>query len=236
MLRNLSRTTAVAVVGGVVLALVGLTGCGGSSHKKASPDPHVALAKAKTLFDQSPSVHLALETSARPRSGNAVLSADGIGTHQPAFKGEVRVVISGLTANVPVVSVGGKVHAKLPLTLGYNVIDPAEYDAPDPADFMSPTRGISSLLTQLDKPRRTGQARAGSKIVTTYAGTLAGTRVKTIIPSATASATYRTTVNLDSAGRVSSVRITGPFFSGAGDVTYDLALDRYGQKATITAP
>ena len=34
---------------------------------------------------------------------------------------------------MPVVAVDGKVYAQLPLTTGYQDIDPAEYGAPDPA-------------------------------------------------------------------------------------------------------
>ena len=231
----MARTRRSLAALAVVVLVTGLTGCG-AQDKTPSQSPAQALARAKKLFDDASSVHLSLATGSRPTSGNAVLSADGVGTHQPAFKGSVKVIISGLTANVPVVSLGGKVHAKLPLTIGYHVIDPEEYDAPDPADFMDPDQGISALLTQLDKPRRTGRARSGSVIVTSYAGSLAGAAVQKIIPSARASSSYATTVNIDRAGRATSVHVTGPFFAGSDNVTYVLDLSDYGRDVKISAP
>ena len=228
------RTKSIALAT-VVPLLLALTGCGGSDQTP-SKSPAQVMTQAKKHFDAAKSVHLTLHTTSRPTKGNAVLSADGVGTHQPAFKGTVQVVISGLTANVPVVSLGKTVKAELPLTIGYSNLDPAQYDAPNPSDFMDPDKGISALLTQLKSPKRTGTARAGSKVVTTYAGTLDGSAVKAIIPSAGAGKTYQTTANVDSAGRVTSVRITGAFFSAKGDVTYDLTFDNYGQDVKISLP
>lgn len=229
------RTKSIALAT-VVPLMLALTGCGGGSDKPPGKSPTQVMTQAKKLFDEATSVHLSLHTSSRPTKGNAVLSADGVGTHQPAFKGTVQVVISGLTANVPVVSVGRTVKAKLPLTIGYNDLDPAQYDAPNPSDFMDPDKGISALLTQLKSPKRTGTARAGSKVVTTYAGTLDGSAVKEIIPSAGTGKSYATTANVDSSGRVTTVRITGAFFSAKGDVTYDLAFDDYGRDVKISLP
>jgi len=179
---------------------------------------------------------MVLSTDATP-SGDGVLKADGVGTHDPAaWKGSVDVTLKGIRATVPIVAVDGRVYSKLPLTLGYSTNDPSEYDAPDPAGFMDPDTGLSALLTKLEDPRSTGTARAGSKVVTTYGGDLDGTDVQRIIPSADAKGTYATTVNVDKEHEVTSVTVKGPFFAGSGDVTYTLDVDDYGQDVKITAP
>lgn len=233
---NAQRLRPVVTLACAAALAVSLAGCG-SSGGKASESPAKALAAAKSVMDQASSWHMTLSTTATPSSGSAVLKADGVGTHSPdAWKGSVDVLISGIRATVPIVAVNGKVYAKLPFTLGYNTINPAEYSAPDPAGFMSPDTGLSTLLTKLSGARNTGESRAGSEVVTSYAGTLPGTDVKPIIPSASASATYPTTVNINTRHQVTSVSVKGPFFSGSGDVTYDLAVDDYGQDVKITAP
>ena len=107
--------------------------------------------------------------------------------------------LSGLTATVPVTSVGGKVYAKLPLQTKYAVDRSAEYGAPDPADFADPEKGLSGLLTKLEDLEK-GRRPGGDQILTTYTGTLPGAAVKKIIPSADAKGTYETRSGIDEDG------------------------------------
>lgn len=229
--------TALAAASGLLLALV-LTACGGSSGggHAISSDPATALAAAKKNFDAASSVHLTMATGSKPTKGDAVLGADGTLTHQPAFKGSVKATLAGIQADVPIIAVDGKVYAQLPFSKGYSVIDPAEYNAPDPATFADSTSGISGLLTKLAGATKSGQKRDGKQIVTTFTGTLPGSLVAPIIPSAKASGTYRTEVGIDGDGRIATLRVTGGFFPADGDVTYDLSFDDYGKDVTITKP
>jgi lipoprotein LprG len=222
----------------VLLALVSMSACGGDGSSSGTKEekPADVLAQAKQQFDDAKSVHLTLATDSKPTSGDAVLGADGTLTQQPAFEGSVKVLLSGFTADVPVTSVDGKVYAKLPLTPSYTEIDPADYSAPDPADFVDPDAGVSALLTRMQGVEKGEQARRGSRILTTYTGTLAGKLVKPIIPSAAAGDTYATEVGIDQDGYIRTIEVTGEFFSGGGDETYRLGLDEYGESVTITKP
>ena len=116
------------------------------------------------------------------------------------------------------------------------MIDPTEYGAPDPADFADPETGLSSLLTQLDDLKKQGESRSGDKILTTYTGTLPGKAVKEIIPSAAADQTYKTSVGVDEKGYARTVKITGTFFAGSDDVTYDVKFSDYDAGVKISAP
>jgi lipoprotein LprG len=214
-----------------------VTGCGGGDKPKAAEKTPAEVMKiAKKHFDDASSVHIALSTESVPSSGNGVLGATGDVTHAPAFKGEVRAFISGFTATVPITSVGGKVYAKLPLQTKYAVIKPSAYGAPDPADFADPDNGISALLIKLEGLKKQGQSRSGGTILTTYSGTLPGSAVKKVIPSAVAKKTYKTLVGVDEKGTAITVKVTGPFFTGSDDVTYDVKLTGYGQGVTISVP
>lgn len=228
------RTAALSVVLTVLLAL---TGCGGGSTAATKgKSTHDVLALAKQKFDKARSVHLLLATKDTPTKGDAVLGADGTLTHQPAFEGKVTVVLGGFNAEVPVVSIGGKVYAKLPLTPKYVAIDPAEYSSPDPADFADPSTGISGLLLRLQGAKKAGQKRDGDQVLTTYTGTLTGDLVQPIIPSADKARSYATTVGIDQDGRISTLRITGGFFTHDGDVTYDVTFTDYDKNVKISAP
>ena len=223
------------LLSGLLSGLV--SGCGGTADKAAEKSPAEVMQQAKKHFDDASSVHIDLKTDATPPAGsNGVLGASGDITHDPAFEGDVKVLLSGLTATVPVTSVGGTVYAKLPLSTKYAKINPSEYGAPDPAAFADPTKGLSALLTQIDGLKKGKQTRSGDQILTSYSGTLPGAAVKEIIPSANARQTYATTVGVDSSGYARTVKITGSFFSGSGDVTYDVKFSGYDQGVTITAP
>lgn len=219
----------------VLTCLLVLTGCGGSD-KPAEKKPSEVMASAKKQFDEASSVHIALSTTSTPSAGNGVLGATGDVTHAPAFAGDVKVVISGLTATVPVTAVDGKVFAKLPLQTKSTPINPQEYGAPDPASFADPDAGLSSLLTKIQGLKKGAQKRSGDQILTSYSGSLPGAAVKAIIPSADAKADYATVVGIDDKERAVTVKITGTFFSGESDTTYDVKFSEYGKGVKITAP
>lgn len=226
---------ALPLLAAVLVPVLFLAGCGGSGTSEEKT-PAEVMATAKKNLDEASSVRIALSTTSVPTSGNGVLGATGDLTGAPAFEGEVKVLLSGLTATVPVTSVDGKVYAKLPLATKYAVIDPAEYGAPDPADFADPQKGLSSLLTSIEGLEEGDSLREGEQILSTYTGTLPGSSVKTIIPSAAAQESYETRVGVDESGRVGTVRITGPFFADGDDVTYDVTFDNYDEGVEITPP
>jgi len=227
-----------AAVAGVVMALgLSLAGCGGEDKPKDSGAGATAvLAKAKKNFDDAASVHLTLSTDSKPSDGDAVLGADGTLTHQPAFDGQVSVLLSGFSADVPIVAVDGKVWAKLPLTPKYAEIDPSEYSAPNPADFADTDKGISGLLLQMGGVSEDGTERNGKQVLTRYSGTLDGALVAPIIPSADEGSTYKAVVGIDQDNRIVTLTVTGEFFSGGGDETYELTFDDYDKSVKITAP
>lgn len=230
------RTRSVALAGALLAIALPLTGCGGDDKPDKGATASEVLAAAKKSFDDAASVHLKLATDSKPTSGDAVLGADGTLTHQPAFEGEVKVLLSGFTADVPVIAVDGKVYAKLPLTPKYATIDPSEYSAPDPADFADTSKGISGLLLKMEDVAEAGTERDGKQVLTRYSGTLAGSYVAPIIPSADDDGSYEAVVGIDQDSRIVTLEVTGEFFSGGGDETYELTFDDYDKSVKITAP
>ena len=232
------RSRALPMLAFALVTPLLLAGCGGGDDAKKSDaeTPAQVMTAAKKKFDDASSVHIGLATEAMPSAGNGVLGASGDLTHDPAFEGDVKVALSGLTLEVPVTSIGGKVYAKLPPSTTFSEIKPSEYGAPDPADFVDPEDGLSGLLTKLEGLKKGSEKRSGDMILTTYTGTLPGAAVKKIIPSAVAKETYETSVGVDDKGFARTVKVTGPFFSGTDDVTYDVKFTQYGAGVKITTP
>ncbi len=218
-----------------VLLLAGCSG-GADSSEEAAATPEDVLAQARTQLDETSGVQVGLSTDELPEGVDGVLEAIGVGTHAPAFEGEIKVLVSSITATVPVVALGGTVHAKLPFTKQYAVIDPAEYGAPDPAQLIATEGGISSWLTEATGVEEGEQTRQGEAVLTSYSGTVPGAAVASVIPSADETATFEATFEVDDGGRLVAADVTGPFYGSAGDVTYAVTLSDYGTEKEITAP
>jgi lipoprotein LprG len=221
----------------VLLAVLApaLAACQGGGQPEVTPKQ--ALAGAKAELDKTPGVHIVLAAKKLPQNVSGLLSADGVGTHAPAFKGSIKVAAGGITADAKVIATQGKVYAVLPFTTKYAEIRPADYGAPDPAELMSPDGGLSSLLTEARDVTAGKQQRSGDQVLSTYSGTVPGTVVASIIPSADAGQDFDVTFQVSSKDeRLHEAVLTGPFYPRGGDVTYTVTFDDYGISPTITAP
>ena len=219
----------------VLLALVTvLSACSGS--KGAASTPEDTLAAAKKNLDETSGLRIGLSTPELPTGVNGLLTANGVATHDPAFKGAIKVAASGITADADVVAVDGVVHAKLPFTSKFVRIDPGDYGAPDPADLMNPDGGLSSLLTSAQDVRTGEQVRDGKVVLSSFSGTLPGRDVVTVIPSARRSATFAATFTVTAEDQLAKAVLTGPFYATGGDVTYTITFTDYGSTPTITEP
>ncbi|HET6562057.1 MAG TPA: LppX_LprAFG lipoprotein [Marmoricola sp.] len=210
-------------------------GCSGDDAA-AESTPQDALAAARTKLDETSGVELRLSTDALPEGIDGLVDATGIGTHAPAFEGTVDLSISELSLEVPVVAVDGQVFAKLPFTKEYREVEAADYGAPDPAQLMDSTTGISSWLTEATDVTEGDQSREGSAVLSSYSGTLSGEVVADSIPSADTSADFPVTFRIDEEGTLRSADISGPFYGQGGEVEYTVTLTDYGTEKEITRP
>ena len=226
------RTTAPLLVA----ALLALSACGGSSGgENASPEDVMAAAKA-TLDDTS-GVDLTLHTDDLPDGITGVEDAEGVATHDPAFDGKITVVLSGQAFEVPVIAVDGTVYAQVPLTPGWQDIDPAEYGAPDPAQLMDPDHGVSTLLSETTGLEEGDSVRGGEdnkEVLTEYTGTVPGDVVASIIP--TASGDFEVTYTIADGDELRTAELTGVFYENSPSMTYTLTFDGYGADPDISAP
>ncbi|WP_344044699.1 LppX_LprAFG lipoprotein [Nocardioides panacihumi] len=229
------RRTVLAAAAAALL----LTGCTGNndSKKKAEETPEQVLAAAKKTLDETSGVHFTLDSKNVDAATNGLLSAEGVLTHAPAFDGKIVVQLAGLKPEVPVVAVDGKVYAQLPLTTGWQPIDPGDYGAPDPAGLMSPDTGLSSMLTATTDVKKGDSVRGGvgnKEVLTSYEGTLPASSAKVILPSVSGDVDATYTVTADDELR--QAVLTGDFYGNGKTETYTVTVDAYGTEKDIKAP
>jgi lipoprotein LprG len=237
MLPARTRRAVLACAAGVLIAPV----VGGCTSADGSNETHLTaqqvLAAAKKQLDETSGVALSLSTSDLPDGVTGIEKAQGTGTHAPAFDGTITVVLSGQAFEVPVVAVDRKVYVQLPLTTGWQDIDPSEYGAPDPAQLMSPDRGFSSLLpatTGLEQGKSVRGGTDNKEVLTTYTGTVGAETVKNVIP--TASGDFDAAYTVTSDHQLRTATLTGVFYKSSPSMTYTVTFDSYGTQKDITKP
>jgi lipoprotein LprG len=129
--------------------------------------------------------------------------------------------------------VDGTVYAELPI-VGWQEIDPADYGAPNPADLMDTSTGISTLFTATQDAEVGDSTRDGSEVLTTIDGTIPGADVQALFPSA-GDDTFDVSYTLTDDNDIEAITVTGPFY-GDADVTYDLDFDLDADSVEIEAP
>jgi lipoprotein LprG len=237
----MSTRRRISGASGLVLAAVSilsLSACSGSNTPaETDKPPEDVLALAKTKLDETSGLHLSLATTDLPDGVAGIKSADGVANHDPAFDGKITVVLSGQDFEVPVIAVDGKVYAQVPLTPGWQDIDPADYGAPDPAQLVSPDKGFSALLPATTGVEKGSSVRGGAdnkEVLTEYTGTVPDSAVSNIIPTASGDFDVAYTVTAD--GELREAVLTGDFYNSGDSMTYTIGFDDYGIETDISAP
>lgn len=210
----------------------------GEKDKPTGKKPATAMDRlraTKKVMDSSSGMHLVLTSKGVPESASGVTKGEGDGGPKPAFKGELTARVSGIQAKVPIVAIGDKVWAKLPIWPSMRRMDPKEYGAPNPATLFSTKHGMSSLLPKTKKAKFGAERRDGRDVVRVITGELAGKDVVGVLALGNPSLTYKATYLITSKNELRSAAITGVFFNDA-TTTYTLRLDDYGKKIDVEPP
>ncbi|MDQ4084580.1 MAG: LppX_LprAFG lipoprotein [Actinomycetota bacterium] len=217
--------------------LLAVSGCTGGAEES----PAVLgdrLRAAKQALDRAASIDLTLRADRLPAGVSGISEASGVATHAPAFRGRITIAGTGLLdgQRIAVVAVGGQVYAQTPFSSSFIPVDPADFNAPDPARLMDPGTGLSTLLTAADGLTTGGEERAGEDVLTAVTGRVPGTAVSRVFPSAAVPRPFDATFWLDGGDRLRRAEVTGRFYGGAPPVTYDIAVQASDRRVQISAP
>ncbi len=222
---------------GVLCVVALLFGCGGSSQKADPGRAKALLADAKRTLDASSTVHFKLTSAHVPGGGTTVVGGDGRAARPDKFKGNLKVSFAGITGTVGVISVGGKVYAKLPFTLSYAVTDPAKFGFADPGRFMDPGTGVSTLLVKATQARLGSRVRVDGEVVREVRATIPGSVVADLLVSADPAHPVSAVFGVvEGDKQLRRAVLTGPFFKKGVDSVFTIVLDGYGDAVDISAP
>jgi lipoprotein LprG len=228
------RTRLLSVLAAALL----LAGCQGDSDepKADSAALQKRLSAARTTIDEAETIRISLAARSLPAGATGLLSATGEGNHSPAFKGKVKVVTGGATLSADVVSAGGTLKAKTSFSPVYLKIDPASLQAPDPATLLDAESGITQILEETQALEEGEESRDGSDVLTSINGSLPGSVVKSIIPSADTASSFNVTYRLTEDDQLRDASMTGRFYPDTGHVTYLVKITTSDKPVTITVP
>ncbi len=225
------------LLGLLLAALLVLAGCGGSDGDGGdTAELQKRLTAARATIDGAETVDVSLATKSLPDGVTGLLSATGTGNHSPAFKGKVKVSTGGSTLGADVVSAEGTLKAKMSFSPVYLEVDPESLKAPDPAALLDPEDGVTRILDQTKGLKAGKKSRDGSDVLTTITGTLPGSLVQTIIPSADDQSSFAVTYRLTDDDELRDATLKGPFYPEGGDVTYTVELTTSDQPVSIKVP
>jgi lipoprotein LprG len=249
---GLGRRIAFLAAGAVALAA-----CGGSSHHPQAAKPttttsssiapsttpaHTALtalellSRSRAVLDKTPAVHFKLTSAGIAPGTTALLSGSGDLVRPDELSGALLVTDSGVSATIKVIAVSGKFYALLPFTSHYEATNPASYGLGDPAQLLSPTDGVSSLLTAMRHPRLDSSIRLDGELLDVVSGTVAGSQVPVLSDLDKAKPVNITADISPTSFQLRRVQMAGPFTKATTTTTYDVTLTAYGEHVTITAP
>lgn len=231
--RHLSAMAAAAL-----LAVPALAGCTGDDSPTSDMSPDEVLELAREKLTETSGVELHLKADDLPSGVSGITEAEGVATSAPAFDGTITVMLSGTSVDVPVIAVDDEVHAQLPFAPGWNLVDPAEYGAPDPAGLIDPDDGFPGLLAVTDDAEAGDSVRGGKdnrEVLTTYTGTVDGADMKKVIPSS-AGDTFEVEWQVTEDGELREAVLKGVFYADSEEMTYTVNFADYGTSQDITAP
>lgn len=231
-MRSKGAVLAAAALTALVAVLVAACG-GGAAAPKVNAE--TLLQQAKATVDVAQSVHFVLTSQGVSGGGTSITGGEGDLARPDQLQGTFTVSISGINANVKVVSKGGVFVAQLPFQSKYTKTNPSAFGLTDPAQLLNPDRGLSNLLTAGTDAKVTGQERVAGELLYEVTSTVPGSAIP-VLPDAHQSqpVTMVTAINPTN-HQVRQIALTGPFTS-TNDSTYAVTLTNYNEPVTITLP
>jgi hypothetical protein len=227
------RLVPVIAAAGILLAACG-------SHPKSTATIHVGvtqiLRKSRAAVDATPAVHFALASSGIASGTTALVSGSGDLKRPDELQGSMLVAEDGISATIKVVATGGRFYALLPFASKYAVANPASYGLGNPAQLLSPTDGVSSLLTSMQSPKLGASQRIDGELLDVVTGTVPGRDVPVITDLDKAEPVTITAYVSPSTYQLRRVQLAGPFTKAGVVTTYDVTLTHYGESVTISTP
>lgn len=214
----------------------GLLAACGSGPSSSRPSATALLHDARSAVNHASAVRFSLSSSGVSGSGVNLVGGSGDIVRPASLRGSFAVSTAGVQVSVKVLSIGSRFWAVLPFSSTYTRTSPAKFGLKNPATLLSPTSGVSALLTAVEAPEYRPSIRLDGELLDVVSGTIPGNKVP-VLPDANPSKPVRLSVDIDpSSHQVRRVLLAGPFTSAKSTATYTVTLTDYGEHVTISPP
>jgi hypothetical protein len=202
-----------------------------------TPPASVLLRRSRAVLDGTRTARFSLTSAKVPSSAGVVLLGGQGDLVRPSdLRGSLLVTDSGASVTIKVVSAKGRFYVQLPFSTSYSATNPASYGLGNLTKLLSPTDGVSGLLTSLSHPRLGSPIRLHGELLDPVSGTVPGSKVP-VLPDKNAAKPVKVTADIaPGTYQLRRVQLSGPFVTAGATTTYDLTITRYGEHLTITAP
>ncbi len=223
---------AVAVMTGAAVVL----GACGSSGSLSATQAKSLLSQAKATIDAAKAFHFTLTTAGTPQgSGTTIVGGDGDLARPDKLVGSFTVSVGGLQAAVKVAAGAGRFYAELPFQKTYTATDPASFGVADPAQLISPDKGLSSVLSDMQAPTSAGKTRISGELLDVVSGSVPGRDI-TVLPDKDPSrpVAIKALIN-PSNHQLRQVTLTGPIETTTSS-SFTVTVTNYGENVSLAIP
>ncbi len=221
----------------LVAVLVAVVSACGSSASLSSTQAKNLLDQGKTTIDNSQAFHFTLTTAGVPQgSGTTIVGGSGDLARPDKLLGSFMVSVGGLQAAVKVAAGAGRFYAQLPFQRTYTATDPSSFGVANPAQLISPSGGLSSILSNTTETVSGGQTRVNGELLDVVSGSVPGTDI-TVLPDKDPSRPVAVKALINPSNhQVRQIVLTGPIETTAPSASFTVTLTNYGEHVNLAIP
>lgn len=213
-----------------------LGACSSAAPEEKEKSIEEVIADIHQEFAEADGLSFELTTEKLPSDVNGLKNAIGEGNRTPAFSGTVDLINAGVTVGAEVRALDGEVWALTGLNPEFLLIDPAEIDAPDPAQLVGTgDNGLVSIFGEATNLESDGKSREGNLVLETITATVPGELMATLLPTASAKSDFKVNFRVTEKGAFHDLRMTGEFYKGH-QTTYRLKMSITKEPVVVTKP
>jgi len=218
---------------GVVLVAIAAAGCGGGGSKE---DPAVVLRRSAAATEKVETFHFALDIAKVPTSakGLQLTGAEGDAKVPDAVKAEVSGRFAGFPLSTSLVSTGGRLWIKNPLSGSWQAVDVAT----TPAFLLDPSKGVLALMRAMTDLHDAGSEDVDGASTTRIAGKVDASKVGRLVAAKGGAGSVDVTLWIGKDDAIlRRIQVTGPVGKGEpADAVRTVELSRFGEPVTVEAP
>ena len=217
---------------GAVLAVLTMGACGGGGGP--SPVRLVTESADRTVLVKRFHVTIDIENVPRSTTGLQLTAAEGDVVTPDRLRAQVSGTFAGISLTTELVSVGGKLWIKNPLTGSWQKVDVGT----TPAFLLDPQKGVLGVMLGVTKLKNDGSEDIGDVSTFRVRGKADVTKVAPLVAVSAGKGSVEVKLWIGKDDKIlRRIRVVGAVAKGEpADATRVVEISRFGEAVTIEAP